>query len=57
MSQRSSKLGVVEKLGIGVGVIAHEEASRRRAIVREALVNDPEILKAIMEATVQRVLE
>lgn len=53
----SSKMGVVEKPRIGEGATAQGEDTRRFAGAREALINAPESLKAIVKATVQRMLE
>ena len=37
--------------------MAQDEDTRRLAVARDALINDPEFLRAIVETTVQRVLE
>ena len=50
-------MGVVENPRIAVGAMARDEDPRRLVVAREALINDPEFLKAIVEATVQRVLD
>jgi len=37
--------------------MAQDEDTRRMAVAREALINDPDFLRSIVESTVQRLLE